>query len=616
MNPAMGIVGHSRVLGRDLRRHALGKARDQSAGFVARRPIDFDGCFGWLHGVGEGAGDVAVLLCGGLAWDALHAHHAMRLLADALARAGYPTLRFAYPGTGDSRDLDDQDDGDGDAWDVWRGSVHRAADRLKLASGARRVVFCGLRFGALPATLTAAARDDAAGLLLIAPVLRGHSYIRQLQVEAKLEVASGGAGLDFQELSLAADTVARIAALDLRQVTLPAGLPVAIFAQAPSNLVARCAALWGEQGARVDCRDFAGLEPMLRQNTQVEGPPPDYATVLGWLSGAVPAAAATMAVALPVTASLRLPGCVETPLRFGPQGTLFGMLCRPEHAAGDLAVVIVNTGRDPQFGIARFGVRFARTLARAGIASLRFDFAGLGDSIGAPGAEDLLSALFEAERGPDLSAALDALEDFGYRRFAVQGLCSGAYHAFHGAVADPRVSILLLVNMPLFVWRAGDSIDFVDHKQSTPSRYLLKLARLRVWRRALAGELDLAGILRAQIERAAVRAREAALLVAERLAPGDPRGVARRGMAVLSRRGTRTLFLFSPGDPGVDSIMQHFGRDGRRLAQFPGATMRFVPGLDHNLSTAAMQRQVAAIMLEALAGPPATPAVVQAAEAD
>ena len=110
------------------------------------------------------------------------------------------------------------------------------------------------------------------------------------------------------------------------------------------------------------------------------------------------------------------------------------MLCRPEKHTSETAVIIGNTGHRPHYGIARFGTEFARQLASAGIASLRIDFAGLGDSIGPNGKENVLSHMLETDRTGDFSAAIDALEQLGYRSFIAHGLCAGAYHAFHAAL--------------------------------------------------------------------------------------------------------------------------------------------------------------------------------------
>src|SRR5476651_2484753 len=68
-------------------------------------PVSFDGCFGWLHiPPARLNSDTTVLVCPPLGCEALRSHRSLRALADDLATAGYPTLRFDYPGTGDSCD--------------------------------------------------------------------------------------------------------------------------------------------------------------------------------------------------------------------------------------------------------------------------------------------------------------------------------------------------------------------------------------------------------------------------------------------------------------------------------------------------------------------------------
>jgi hypothetical protein len=64
-------------------------------------PVTFAGCFGWLH---PAPGRRGVVLCNAWGQEALCAHRSWRLLAMDLAAAGLPTLRFDYPGTGDSLD--------------------------------------------------------------------------------------------------------------------------------------------------------------------------------------------------------------------------------------------------------------------------------------------------------------------------------------------------------------------------------------------------------------------------------------------------------------------------------------------------------------------------------
>ena len=67
-------------------------------------------------------------------------------------------------------------------------------------------------------------------------------------------------------------------------------------------------------------------------------------------------------------------GQIETPIGFGPDNGLFGILCEPETGEPDIAVIICGGGRNPHYGVGRSAVYLARHLAAAGIASLRMDF--------------------------------------------------------------------------------------------------------------------------------------------------------------------------------------------------------------------------------------------------
>jgi dienelactone hydrolase len=571
------------------------------------KPVVVDRCFGWLHAVdSQQRGDVAVLICPGLGRDRLDAHHAIRQLADELAMAGYPAMRLDYPGTGDAGELVGGEASSDGHWTLWQQSVGAALDWLRAATGAQRVVLIGLRIGGMLATLVAEQRGDVAGLVLLAPVLLGRSYIRQLQIAAEREPytdASAAGGLNFHDVQFSAETVRLMSAADLRQARLPPGLRVAMFGAPSSGLGNDCVRAWTERGVVVVRASFDGLGPMLAHNQETEGAPTDFSSVLDWIRRTVPAGLATAASVAWPAPSLAQPGWIETPQQFGAGDRLFGMLCEPDGQAGDVAVIITNTGRDPHYGFARFGVEFARRLAREGVASLRIDFAGLGDSVGPAGKESVLSAIYESDRAPDIRAAVDVLARRGYRQIAVHGLCSGAYHALHGALADRRIGTLLLLNLPLLQWRRGDKVDFAHRRIIRPSEYALKIGNRHVWSRLLRGKLDVSEILRAQSYRLYDELRTAGLRFAEQRRWIGPRTVGRRAMAAFAQRGVRTLFLYSPDDHGINVMEQEFGRAGAGLRGFAGAEMRIVPGLDHLLSTRAMRQTVVEMMVRFLVEP-------------
>src|SRR5471032_1951285 len=194
------------------------------------KPVSFGDCFGWLHASDSVPQcDTAVLFCKGLLKDALTAYVSARRLADLLAAEGLSTLRFDYPGTGDS--CDPEFGRDGGHWAAWLHSIDQAANWLRATTGARRVVLCGFRVGATLAALAAARRSDVAGLVLIEPVVEGRAYVRQLGLEAQLlhgRAPAKDEDLQLHELTLPPATVADIAVVDLRRLTQPTGVKVAV----------------------------------------------------------------------------------------------------------------------------------------------------------------------------------------------------------------------------------------------------------------------------------------------------------------------------------------------------------------------------------------------------
>ncbi|MBS0454281.1 MAG: alpha/beta hydrolase [Proteobacteria bacterium] len=140
----------------------------------------------------------------------------------------------------------------------------------------------------------------------------------------------------------------------------------------------------------------------------------------------------------------------ESALTFGPEGTLIGVLTEPETthpgAASGIACLLLNVGINHRVGPRRINVKAARRLADAGIASLRFDLSGVGDSRASGGSED-----FRAQALADMRAALDQLQSAtGATRFLLFGICSGAANALILALGDTRVIGLVMLDGYIF----------------------------------------------------------------------------------------------------------------------------------------------------------------------
>jgi hypothetical protein len=261
-------------------------------------------------------------------------------------------------------------------------------------------------------------------------------------------------------------------------------------------------------------------------------------------------------------------------------------------------VLIGNAGHDPHYASARHAVTLSRKLAATGVASFRLDYAGLGDSIGPAGEEKMLSHVFAVDRAPDVSAAVDALQALGFNRFGIEGLCSGAFHAFRTAVAEPRIGAVLVVNLPFFALPGGSVLGYLEQKGRSPGEYLGKLFRPRTWNTLVSGEVDYRGIFAGQLGHLRALAKNKALALARRLGLWREPSFAQESLSALTRRGTRILFLFSPGEEAQGAFAQEFGPTGIGLAAHQGAAMKVVPGMDHDLTAPFARREAEALMVE------------------
>jgi len=561
-------------------------------------PVSFNDCFGWLHAppAGAASGDVGIIVCQGLMRDGLLAHCSFRLLGDELAAAGYPMLRFDYPGTGDSLDAS------GGHWDAWLNSIDQAAEWLKVTTGVKRLILCGLRTGAMLATVVAGKRSDVAGLLLFQPVVSGRTYVREMILEADLQsgkTSIRGEDLDIREFLFSAATLDQISAVDLRKAALPSGLKAALFVRPDARQIEECVTAWKAQGVDSEQHGWDGLVPLMRHNVIDENALADFAHVMAWLKRAVPGEP-IVAKPRPPEMKLTPDGAIETPFWFGPK--LFGVLSRPASGSTDQILLIGNGGRDPHYGAARQNVDFARHLAKNGIACLRFDFAGLGDSVGPPGKENLLTHTF-TDRLPDIRAALDALEQQGFKRFSMLGLCSGAYHAFHAALVEPRLSRLLLVNMPLFQLPTHNVLDFLENRGTSATVVGRKLFSVGSWKTLLSGRSNVRTLARSAINHARRQIAGKSQALGRKLGLIREQSFPVQAMSKLTRQGTRALFLFSPGDEEIDAFAREFGPEGEKLAPYKGSQVRVLPRMDHDLTKAIGRRDAEQAVTEFLVSP-------------
>jgi len=261
-------------------------------------------------------------------------------------------------------------------------------------------------------------------------------------------------------------------------------------------------------------------------------------------------------------------------LRFTCEGdALYGIASVPT-APVARGVVIVVGGPQYRAGSHRQFTLLARALAAQGIATLRFDVRGMGDSEGtARPFEDI---------GADLHAAIDAFmaQVPAVREVVLWGLCDGASAASLYAHSDARVTGLALLN-PWVRTEAGAATATIKHY------YRARLFEKAFWQKLASGKFD-AG--------AAVRSAFGLAKSALATAPADQATLPDQVYRGLHAFSGKLLVMLS----GADLTAQEFADAStatdawRKLMAQPRVTRHVLDGADHTCSRRDWHDQVAA----------------------
>ena len=556
-------------------------------------PVYLSGCFGVLH---PAKGRRGALICGSLSDEALNAWRPFVFLAEQLAAAEIPVLRLCYYGTGDSAG----EDSEPGRFTQWLDSIEAGITWLR-AHGVDAVTLIGHRVGAGLAARAACDIGAVDSLVLLSP-LSGRHFLHEMTLAARISQrvwqtshkVDDGTWFESHGLRIDRATREALSALDLRR--LPAQPARWALVLEPELRTATQGVVDALQclGTDATAEAFEDLGRLLRDSHQAEVPAPAFGRVVQWVRSLPSPAGSAIAPAADCRSSLDLCSAYETPIHFGPAAALFGILAIPAAPAAHApAVLIANTSANPRWGNARIAVDLARSLAADGVAVLRMDASGMGDS--APQTGDVGKPYAEAVTRD----VLHAVEELGRRTgrpVVVLGVCSGAYHALQAACHDTRIAGLVLVNLQRFVWRDGDAPDAIRRTDLRPTRfYLRQIFGVQAWRRLLRADFDvlnLARVLALRLVRRTIAAIDPLLALVFR---GVTRvGRVRQAMQMLSGRGVRVLYVLGVNDPGVEELAEYFGHDGWRLQRLPNVTLRSLADADHTLGAAPVRMELIA----------------------
>ncbi|WP_076999363.1 alpha/beta fold hydrolase [Variovorax sp. KK3] len=286
----------------------------------------------------------------------------------------------------------------------------------------------------------------------------------------------------------------------------------------------------------------------------------------------------------------------ETPVQFGPDGSLIGIITTP--ADGPLAPVaclMLNMGANHRIGPRRINVKLARQMAARGMSSVRLDLAGLGDSGPASGSEHFLT-----QAVLDLQAAMNLIQTMlGVRRFIVIGLCSGATNGLSLAVADARVVGLLMFDGYAFPGRRAQLERQFRRALAVPTNPAVIGKTVRWLKRKFSPQAAAA----------------AAAHIFEPDPPEVTAAIFRRSMTQVAERNVSVLLFYTGTvhvvDRGRDQLGPFAQEDFTQRFEY-----RFIGDIDHSLTSMASQQTFMEVVcdwaLRVVQGATAAPAGITA----
>ena len=548
------------------------------------RAIFFGGdlhLFGWYHSPqGTSQRKMAALICPPVGHEYMCAHRALRNLAHSLAAAEIPALRFDYYGMGNSGGSPREPG----MVAQWIASVHAAADELRRLSGCETIALVGLRMGATLGVQAASTRTDIGTLVLWVPCAEGASFVREarLRASAARRAADRSAdGLDgdlhLSGFHFASANLADLAMVTLREVDAPNVRSTLVISRADVATDARLSntlrELFQRNNAQWDERSMTDYDAFMTSPLSSQLPTQALHEIIDWLSErSGDNECSDIAVALPRGSAVIVPGTnaaiSEEPVTFG--NDLFGILTTPVGRSGNAAIML-NTGADHHVGPHRLYVELAREWALNGIAVLRFDLSGLGDT-GSP-SDELSADTYPSGAVADITAAMDFIRDHcSVTEPVLVGVCAGAYHAIHALRQGNCAAIA--VNAPLY-WRRGDPVEVVPD---------VAIRSWSKWRRLFS--------------------RDHSALEVARMLKFAGRHVIRR---ILARRdanlfpdGVRAALIYSGDDPGLRLFGEATGTTLDALSARHGITVDIVTKAGHTFMEREDQEVLAALLTRRL----------------
>ena len=533
--------------------------------------------------------NTGVLLCRSWAHAELCSRKFYKVMADRVAEAGFPTLRFDYPGT-----VDSCDPAPDNGLESWVTAADGGADVLK-DLGCNTIVVFGFCFGAVVAHALIQRRNDVSGAIFAAPVVNGRRFIREINIREKVLFETERIPLERLDTSrtsllgnvMPEQLVKDVSAVRLDAVQALADTPVLSFNRDNTKSDQDFSEKLKSVSGQVTVCDFHEYTDLTEDVLTSKVPKDLVDTAVTWLENTQANAQDQESFIDPkrYPPTLVTDSFVETTEYVEFSGKrLLTIVTKPVDCDKQIPVYLLgNTGGyDHRGGLGRESVEAARKLALAGVASVRFDDENTGDSYpDLPEGQEILYSDASIQN-------LERIIDFACRKFegplTLVGRCSSAYAAFHAAARDERVNQLVLVNQLKFIWDKDIPNELKNMMTRSAGEYKKRLADPQIVRRILRGDVNLVAAALGVSRVVQKRLSEKTADYIPRLSKfGRLRLEALDLFKTLNDRNVPVHFLCSIGDGSIEELKAHFGPDLRRMSAYPNITYTTVKDADHRL---------------------------------